>query len=31
MVLDIELEKHAQDVQAILINPPWENSFEVAE
>jgi hypothetical protein len=27
-VLDIDLSKHATDVQAILINPPWVNAFE---
>lgn len=24
----MELCKHAEDVQAILINPPWLNSFD---
>jgi hypothetical protein len=27
-VLDIDLSNHANDVQAILINPPWVNAFE---
>lgn len=26
-VLGAKLEEYAQDVQAILVNPPWENSF----
>jgi tRNA1(Val) A37 N6-methylase TrmN6 len=30
-VLQIELEKHASDVQAILMNPPWAKSFEIDE
>jgi hypothetical protein len=26
-VLEVSLEDHALDVQAILVNPPWENTF----
>jgi len=26
MVLELDLSKHANDVQAILINPPWDCS-----
>lgn len=26
-VLDVKLSEHAENVQAILINPPWENIF----
>jgi len=30
-VLQSELEKHASDVQAILINPPWAKSPNLFE
>jgi hypothetical protein len=26
-VLEVKLEDHAENVQAILMNPPWQNSF----
>ena len=26
-VLDVSLDDHAFDVQAVLMNPPWENSY----